>query len=516
MKRVNFTGRLIYFDYQKRNCSLDYRQSELNQDKSASSASNLQHHSSYYRSTLSFRSDPDQNKADESSASTAGNRSSSSASNQSDDVDVTVNSCLTKLQFNEEYFSFADFNSRLAKSYQLHARSLFDAVNYILRLLQSNLIDCRTLRLKQTKKKSPSSNFPDVNIYTTKDSNSNPAFKQMNMIGRYSSATDEFQSCQMDKRHDFSLIEKPPSSRIYYITSLFDEPFLMLRKRTNLYTQYSQGQIDLKDLHGRVFEFHELEGFCVELAEKVCSILKITCQFRIVQDGSFGSKNMTTGIWNGQIRTTTFATFIGIDCSSFSGMVGEIVSRTADLAIAPLTISQKRMEVVDFSKPFMNLGISIMVRVTGTSFSAHAMNCVHQESMRIDRYRISPPTSLDPKTRCTETGCLLVHESCVHGNLALFLSRLLCGQCCSLSHIPRGQFRLASTNYPATLIPVLWVPEKCQRSPEERGAIAASQTRFQYIGTFLGIRRCIDPITTTDAPPASLSCSTSTSDALGW
>jgi ABC-type amino acid transport substrate-binding protein len=45
----------------------------------------------------------------------------------------------------------------------------------------------------------------------------------------------------------------------------------------------------------------------------------------------------------------------------FLGMIGEIVSRKADLAIAPLTISQKRMEVVDFSKPFMNLGISIMV-----------------------------------------------------------------------------------------------------------------------------------------------------------
>ena len=43
-------------------------------------------------------------------------------------------------------------------------------------------------------------------------------------------------------------------------------------------------------------------------------------------------------------------------------MVGEIVSRQADMAIAPLTISQKRMEVVDFSKPFMNLGESIEER----------------------------------------------------------------------------------------------------------------------------------------------------------
>jgi hypothetical protein len=38
------------------------------------------------------------------------------------------------------------------------------------------------------------------------------------------------------------------------------------------------------------------------------------------------------------------------------GMVGDIVSRKADMAIAPLTISQQRMEVVEFSKPFMNLG----------------------------------------------------------------------------------------------------------------------------------------------------------------
>ena len=52
---------------------------------------------------------------------------------------------------------------------------------------------------------------------------------------------------------------------------------------------------------------------------------------------------------------------INFELFSLEGMVGEIVSRTADMAIAPLTISQKRMEVVDFSKPFMNLGISIMV-----------------------------------------------------------------------------------------------------------------------------------------------------------
>lgn len=34
----------------------------------------------------------------------------------------------------------------------------------------------------------------------------------------------------------------------------------------------------------------------------------------------------------------------------------------ADLAAAPLTITMEREEVVDFSKPFMNTGISIMIK----------------------------------------------------------------------------------------------------------------------------------------------------------
>ena len=37
-------------------------------------------------------------------------------------------------------------------------------------------------------------------------------------------------------------------------------------------------------------------------------------------------------------------------------------TRKADMAIAPLTINSKRESVIDFSKPFMDLGISIMIK----------------------------------------------------------------------------------------------------------------------------------------------------------
>jgi len=38
----------------------------------------------------------------------------------------------------------------------------------------------------------------------------------------------------------------------------------------------------------------------------------------------------------------------------------------ADLAIAALTITADREEVIDFSKPFLSLGISIMIKARST------------------------------------------------------------------------------------------------------------------------------------------------------
>lgn len=45
----------------------------------------------------------------------------------------------------------------------------------------------------------------------------------------------------------------------------------------------------------------------------------------------------------------------------WNGIIGELVRHEADLAIAGLTILLSRERAVEFSKPFMNLGISIMV-----------------------------------------------------------------------------------------------------------------------------------------------------------
>jgi len=43
-------------------------------------------------------------------------------------------------------------------------------------------------------------------------------------------------------------------------------------------------------------------------------------------------------------------------------MVGELIRKEADIAISAMTITAERERVIDFSKPFMTLGISIMIK----------------------------------------------------------------------------------------------------------------------------------------------------------
>ena len=103
------------------------------------------------------------------------------------------------------------------------------------------------------------------------------------------------------------------------------------------------GNLTASAAAGQYFTFDQLYGYCVDLARLICEKkLEIPCKFRIVKDNAFGNKPANDQSWN--------------------GMIGELVRHEADLAIAPLTITSQRESVVDFSKPWMNLGISILIR----------------------------------------------------------------------------------------------------------------------------------------------------------
>ena len=50
------------------------------------------------------------------------------------------------------------------------------------------------------------------------------------------------------------------------------------------------------------------------------------------------------------------------ETGEWNGLMGELLAQKADLAIADLTITYEREQAVDFSMPFMNLGISILYK----------------------------------------------------------------------------------------------------------------------------------------------------------
>lgn len=84
------------------------------------------------------------------------------------------------------------------------------------------------------------------------------------------------------------------------------------------------------------------EGYAIDLIDQIARILNFNYTMRLVSDGRYGSLNKKTGEWD--------------------GMVQALLDQHADLAIGDLTITYERENVVDFSMPFMNLGISILYR----------------------------------------------------------------------------------------------------------------------------------------------------------
>nr|XP_033338694.1 glutamate receptor ionotropic, kainate 2-like isoform X2 [Megalopta genalis]XP_033338703.1 glutamate receptor ionotropic, kainate 2-like isoform X2 [Megalopta genalis] len=82
------------------------------------------------------------------------------------------------------------------------------------------------------------------------------------------------------------------------------------------------------------------EGFCIDLIEEIAKLLNFKYEFELVPDGNYGAYVKETKQWNGLIR--------------------RLLDRDADLAICDLTITYERESAVDFTMPFMNLGISIL------------------------------------------------------------------------------------------------------------------------------------------------------------
>ncbi|QQP35149.1 Uncharacterized protein FKW44_023296, partial [Caligus rogercresseyi] len=74
----------------------------------------------------------------------------------------------------------------------------------------------------------------------------------------------------------------------------------------------------------------------------ISEVLGFKYRLYTVPDNLYGFYNRETGQWN--------------------GIVKQLIDKRADLAVASMTINYARETVIDFTKPFMNLGISILFK----------------------------------------------------------------------------------------------------------------------------------------------------------
>ncbi|XP_053961746.1 glutamate receptor ionotropic, kainate 2 [Anastrepha ludens] len=115
------------------------------------------------------------------------------------------------------------------------------------------------------------------------------------------------------------------SNKTFIITSRIGAPFLLDREPKD-------GEI----LQGNA----RYEGYSMDLIDAIARLLNFKYEFVLAPDGKYGSFNKLTQSWD--------------------GLVKQLLDGNADLGICDLTMTSARRQAVDFTPPFMTLGISIL------------------------------------------------------------------------------------------------------------------------------------------------------------
>ncbi|KAG8230220.1 hypothetical protein J437_LFUL010848 [Ladona fulva] len=91
---------------------------------------------------------------------------------------------------------------------------------------------------------------------------------------------------------------------------------------------------------------HCCKGFCIDFLKKLAEKINFTYNLALSPDGLYGSYVFKDHYFGRKKQWT--------------GLVGELTARRADMVVAPLTINPERSEFIDFSKPFKNQGLTIL------------------------------------------------------------------------------------------------------------------------------------------------------------
>ncbi|MCP9258471.1 AMPA receptor subunit GluR3A [Dirofilaria immitis] len=120
--------------------------------------------------------------------------------------------------------------------------------------------------------------------------------------------------------------------KVLKVVTIVTAPFVMVKRGC-------EGETNKSGCDGN----DRYEGFCIDLLKLLSDKIEDFKKYEIIlaKGNKYGIKQ-PDGSWD--------------------GLIGSLLSGEADVCVASLTINQDRERVVDFSKPFMTTGISIMIK----------------------------------------------------------------------------------------------------------------------------------------------------------
>uniref|UniRef100_F1KT32 Glutamate receptor 1 n=1 Tax=Ascaris suum TaxID=6253 RepID=F1KT32_ASCSU len=129
-------------------------------------------------------------------------------------------------------------------------------------------------------------------------------------------------------QHTRKHLESSERHKIVKVVTVITEPFVMLKRGCE--------SSNRTECQGN----ERFEGFCIDLLKLLSDRIE-DFHYEIILSNKYGAKQ-PDGSWD--------------------GLIGALLSGEADVCVASLTINQDRERVVDFSKPYMTTGISIMIK----------------------------------------------------------------------------------------------------------------------------------------------------------
>eukprot|EP00090_Calanus_glacialis_P018188 TRINITY_DN28216_c0_g1_i1.p1 TRINITY_DN28216_c0_g1~~TRINITY_DN28216_c0_g1_i1.p1 ORF type:complete len:919 (-),score=157.38 TRINITY_DN28216_c0_g1_i1:468-3224(-) len=126
------------------------------------------------------------------------------------------------------------------------------------------------------------------------------------------------------------MIEKLANKTLRVVTTP-NSPFVMEKEFDSTVTAEAKARFSFLERY---------EGFCVDLIKALSKEVKFKFEFQLEPDGSYGSYK------NGQ----------------WTGMIKQLRSQNADMAIIDMSITSIRQTAVDFTMPYMNTGVGILYK----------------------------------------------------------------------------------------------------------------------------------------------------------